>query len=347
MGQSINNDERSTRKVLITGASGFIGSFLVKEALRRGYEVWAGIRRSSNRERLQDARIQFIDLKYEDEEALVGQLSEFAATNGAWDFIVHNAGLTKTIDPQAFYRVNAENTRVFITSLAKAGCVPRKFLLMSSLSSYGVGDEKGFTPLRLSDTQRPNTAYGESKRLAEEYVRGQSVVPYVIMRPTGVYGPGDKDYFMEIKSIQSGFDFAVGMTPQRITFIYVKDLARAVFLALENEAVVNRHYFVADGDVYTDKEFAAIIRELLAKKHVLHARIPTGLVWLACLVSEWIGKLAGKSITLNRDKYKILKQRNWICEVEPLQDELGFKPDYRLRAGLTEAIAWYRRAGWL
>ena len=74
-----------------------------------------------------------------------------------------------------------------------------------------------------------------AKLEAENYLRHQSYFPYVILRPTGVYGPGEKDYFMEIKSVKSGFDFAVGFTPQRITFIYVKDLATVAFLALENE----------------------------------------------------------------------------------------------------------------
>ena len=83
------------RKILITGASGFIGGFLVEEALRRGYETWAGIRAGSSKAHLQDKRIHFIDLKYGDQEALTAQLSDFAREHGAWDYVIHNAGLTK------------------------------------------------------------------------------------------------------------------------------------------------------------------------------------------------------------------------------------------------------------
>lgn len=334
-------------KILITGASGFIGGFLVKEALNRGYETWAGIRATSSRENLQDERVHFIDLKYNDTEALTAQLADFARTEGGWDYVIHNAGLTKTLDKRNFFRINADNTHRLIEALAAAGCKPRKFLLMSSLSSYGKGDETTFRPIRLDDPQQPDTAYGKSKLEAENHVRNQSHFPYVILRPTGVYGPGEKDYFMEIKSVQSGFDFAVGFTPQRITFIYVKDLARVAFLALENDAIRNRHYFVADGDVHTDESFARMIQEILKKKHVLHARIPLGLVDVACRCSEWIGKMLHKSMTLNTDKYIILKQRNWICDVAPLQDELGFTPEYPLRKGLEESIEWYRKEGWL
>ncbi len=196
-------------KILITGASGFIGGFLVKEALRRGYETWAGIRATSSRENLQDERIRFIDLKYNNREALTAQLADFAREQGGWDYVIHNAGLTKTLDKRNFFRINAENTQNLIEALAAAGCPPKKFLLMSSLSSYGQGDEKTFRPIRLDDPQRPDTAYGQSKLEAENFIRNQSYFPYVILRPTGVYGPGEKDYFMEIKSVKSGFDFAV------------------------------------------------------------------------------------------------------------------------------------------
>ena len=303
-------------KILITGASGFIGGFLVEEALRRGYETWAGIRAGSSKAHLQDKRIHFIDLKYGDQEALTAQLSDFAREHGAWDYVIHNAGLTKTLDKRNFFRVNAENTHRFIEALAAAGCKPKKFLLMSSLSSYGRGDEKTFRPIRLDDPQRPDTAYGQSKLEAENYIRKQIYFPYVILRPTGVYGPGEKDYFMEIQSVKSGLDFAVGAIPQRITFIYVKDLATVAFLSIEQE-------------------------------RVLHARIPLGLVRIACHCSEWIGKLLKKSMTLNSDKYIILKQRNWICDVTPLQDDLGFIPAYPLRKGLEESIEWYKKEGWL
>ncbi len=334
-------------KILITGASGFIGGFLVEEALRRGYETWAGVRATSDRSHLQDKRIHFIDLKYHNQEELTKQLAEFASQHGAWDYVIHNAGLTKTLNKQNFFKVNTENTQRFIEALAAANCKPAKFLLMSSLSSFGQGDEKNFTPIKLTDAQKPNTVYGQSKLMAENYLRKQEHFPYIILRPTGVYGPGEKDYFMEIQSVQSGMDFAAGFTPQRITFIYVKDLATAAFLALENEQILNREYFVADGDVYTDKEFALMIQELLGKKHVLHARIPMCLVHIACLCSECIGKLLRKSMTLNSDKYIILKQRNWICEVEPLQKDLHFTPAYPLRKGLEESIAWYKEKGWL
>ncbi len=152
---------------------------------------------------------------------------------------------------------------------------------------------------------------------------------------------------MEIKSIRTGIDFAVGKIPQRITFIYVKDLARVAFDALEKTSIQNKEYFVADGDVYTDEEFAHLIQKILGKKFVLRGRIPLWLVKTACICSETIGRMFNKSMTLNSDKYIILKQRNWICDITPLQDDLYFVPSYNLEKGLKEAIGWYKENGWL
>ncbi|GHU54237.1 NAD-dependent dehydratase [Bacteroidia bacterium] len=334
-------------RTLITGASGFIGGFLVEEALRRGHEVWAGVREGSSRTHLQDSRIRFIDLKYNDKAALTKQFGDFASLEGGWDYVIHNAGVTKTLHEKEFSRVNAGYTGNLIEALAAANFKPKKFLLMSSLSSYGQGDAKTLAPIRLDDPQRPESVYGKSKLEAERLVRSQDYFPYIILRPTGVYGPGEKDYFVEIKSIQTGFDFTAGLHPQHISFIYVKDLAKAVLLALESETALNKHYFVSDGYAYTDTEFAHLIREILGKKHLLRVRIPMGLVYIACVCSEWFGKLRGKTMTLNRDKYQILKGRNWLCETAPLQEDLHFIPAYPLRRGLKESIEWYRAKGWL
>jgi len=328
----------TNKRILITGASGFIGGFLVKEALQRGYDVWAGIRQGSSRQNLQDERIHFIDLHYNDFNALTAQLHEIAATFGAWHYVVHNAGVTKTLHPDEFYQVNSYYTAAFLEALAFAGCKPDKFLLMSSLSSYGSGDTTSLNPILLTDEQKPASIYGKSKMLAEQFVKDQTHFPYVILCPTGVYGPGEKDYMKVIKSIQSGVNVRIGRKPQHLTFIYVKDLATAAFLALENPTITNTTYFVTDGQRYTDDEYAGIIKKLLGKRFTLNIRIPLWVCHLGCTLSEWGGKLTGKAMTLNTDKYRILKQRNWTCDAERTQKELGFTSRYNLEAGLEEII---------
>ena len=333
------------KRILITGASGFIGGFLVDEALRRGYEVWAGVRLNSSRENLRDKRIRFINLRYDDKDALTEQLREVASVSGAWHYVIHNAGITKAFDTSDFYKINALYTHNLIESLAGAHCIPEKFLLMSSLSSYGPVKEYSFRPINVDDEQRPDSIYGKSKLEAELFVKAQNYFPYVIFCPTGVYGPGDKDYLLEIKSVKSGFDFKVGMKPQSLTFIYVKDLTTAVFLSLENTLIRNSSHFITDGDVYTDEEFSIIIKRLLGKRFVFNLRIPLWICYIVCFFSEMTGNIFRKTVTLNTDKYKILKQRNWVCETDSILKEFDFMPKYKLKEGLEETIRSNKERG--
>lgn len=364
-------ETNSNKRILITGASGFVGGHLVEAALNRGYEIWAGVRASSdcsvlndlNRgygivakpddkrkgERLFDHdRIRFIDLNYNDETALTQQLAAFKAEHGAWHYIIHNAGITKAVDKNDFFRVNAENTRRLLRALTASECQPEKFVLMSSLSTFGSdGDKTMSLPIRLEDQQKPDTVYGKSKLRAEQYVATQTDFPYVVLRPTGVFGPGDKDYLMQIQSVINRIDCTIGFSHQWLTFIYVEDLAEVAMLALENPQANNKAYFVSDGAVYSDKDFGRLIQLIIGYKRVLHLCIPVWMAYIACLCSEQIGKWKKKPMTLNTDKFHILKQRKWICSVDELQHDLGFTAPKGFHQRLAQTINWYRDNQWL
>ncbi len=334
------------KKILITGASGFIGSAAVEKALALGYETWAGIRASSNRAYLQDKRIRFIDLPYADKTQLVEQLKSFAAENGPFDYIVHTAGITKALHKSDFERVNYLYTKNLVDALVETRNVPDSFIFISSLSAYGVGDEKGYTPISDRHTPHPNTAYGKSKLLAENYIKSISGFPYVILRPTGVYGPRDKDYLILMRSVKKGIALSAGFKKQVLTFIFVEDLVKVIFDCIE-KGIRRKEYFVADGDWYTDAEFNKLVQQALGKKHVLRIKVPLWIVKPAAFINEKIAAMVGKPTTFNTDKYHIMKQRNWLCDITPLQQDLGFRPDYRLKEGIEKTVRWYNENGWL
>lgn len=336
----------NSKKILITGASGFIGSFLVETALSKGYEVWAGIRKTSSKEYLKDKRINFIELNFNDRQIIREQLNLHFSTHNKFDYIIHNAGATKCLQKEDFYKINFHYTVNFIDSLTEANQIPEKFIFMSSLSVMGKGDETHYTPFRLTDTPKPNTAYGKSKLKAETYLKKQSQLPHIIFRPTGVYGPREKDYLMMIKSVISGLDISAGSKPQHLTFIYVSDLAEAIFEGIESD-IINQTYFISDGNTYTDKEYSSLIKQILGKKFTLNLRIPLPLLKVISVFCESITKLTHKPSTLNKDKYLIMSQRNWQCDTEPLFKDLKFTPKYDLQKGLQESIDWYKNNNWL
>ena len=329
-------------KILITGASGFIGSFLVEEALKRGFETFAGIRKTSSKKYLQDERIKFIDLNFADVQVLTKQLCEL----GKFNYIIHNAGVTKCNDKRDFDRVNFGYTKNFVEALIAANVVPDKFLLMSSLSAFGSGDEKTLAPIMLSDTPCPNTIYGASKLKAEKFIESIDNFPYIFMRPTGVYGPRETDYFVFNQTIKRGIEPSMGFKTQYLTFIYVRDLVRVVFDALASD-IVRKAYFVADGKVYTNNEYAAIVKKILNKKYTLKLKTPLFLVKAISATLDTVCGCFGKSPTLNRDKYKMMRATNWKCETAPLEQDFNFRAEYDLERGMREAIEWYKKEKWL
>lgn len=333
-------------KILITGASGFIGSFLVEEALRRGLSTWAGIRATSSRRYLKDNGIHFLELDFAHPDKLRARLAAHKEAYGRFDYIVHCAGVTKCTDKRTFDEVNFRQTRCFIDTLLELDMVPRQFAYISTLSVFGPVREKDYAPIEAEDTPVPNTAYGLSKLKAEQYIRSIPGFPYVIYRPTGVYGPREADYYLMAKSIQRHIDFSVGFRRQDLTFVYVKDIVQAVFRGMEKN-VSRREYFLTDGNVYQSRAFSDLIQKELGDPFVLHLKCPLIILKIISLLAEWAAKCSGRSSTLNSDKYKIMKQRNWRCDITPTVDELGYAPEYDLEKGVRETIAWYRNEGWL
>ena len=147
-------------------------------------------------------------------------------------------------------------------------------------------------------------------------------------------------------SIKKHIDFAVGYTPQALTFIYVRDLVDACFLAL-HRGERGRSYFLSDGEVYNSRAFSDLLQQEMGVKWVAHIKAPVWFLHAVCQVSTWISKCTGKMSTLNMDKFQLLRQRNWICDITPAQQDLGFSPQWPLHRGVPEAVAWYKAEGWI
>ncbi|MBD5358036.1 MAG: NAD(P)-dependent oxidoreductase [Bacteroides sp.] len=333
------------KRVLVVGAGGFAGGFFVEEGLRRGCEVWAGIRSTTSRQYLTDQRIHFLELDFDNPASLGESLKSALPEGEKWDWIIYNLGATKCLSFSDFSKINYDYLRRFTEALTSSSMVPEKLLYISSLSAVGPGDEQSYTPFTEKMIPHPNTRYGASKLKAEMHL-AMSAIPYIVFRSTGIYGPRDKDYFLMFESIKKGVDFSVGYRKQLLSFIYVEDLARAAYDALV-KAPCGETYNVAEPHTYTQKEFRKIASEAVGKKFVVGVAMPLWAVKAVSVVAEKWGVARMKPSTLNRDKFNIMKQRNWAVNVSKAEAAFGFSPKVDLREGVKKSVEWYKREGWL
>lgn len=145
----------ATPRILITGASGFIGSHLVEEALSQGMEVWAAVRPSSSRRWLADTRIHFIELNLGHAEELHEQLLAHVEKHGPWNYVIHAAGATKCKDTQDFFRINTEGTTLLARTLLQTEALTGRFVFLSSLSIMGALHEDDYAPSPMPTRRSP------------------------------------------------------------------------------------------------------------------------------------------------------------------------------------------------
>lgn len=337
-------DREAKKKILIVGASGFIGSHLVEEALQQGHEIYAGIRKTSNLQFLPQNKIQFLEFDLSSKEQIQSSLQSFLNRNHRFDFIVYNAGLTYAKKTKDFFEVNFQNTKNFTDALKESGMQFSKFVFISSLSAFGPGNSS-FQPIELSHSQKPISSYGKSKLMAEEYIRSLENFPFLIINPTAVYGPRDRDFLKFVSLVNSGFEFVLGRSKQMISLLYVKDLAKAIIFLLASPNV-NRSFIVSDQEQYNKEEITQVIKSILNKK-TIKIRIPATIIKAGANLTEKIYRIAGSRPFLNNEKLAEMITANWLCNSTDVWKHINDRPDYLLEKGMMETIDWYRKNHWL
>ncbi|GAB3902285.1 NAD(P)-dependent oxidoreductase [Larkinella knui] len=330
-------------RVLITGASGFIGYHLVQAAQKAGLEVHAAVRRTSDLTQLNELSPVLVYPDFSSKETLKRTLEE-----GNYRYIIHAAGATRAKNLKAYNLINADYTLNLAQAASATSTPVKRFIFMSSLAAVGPLSYQEEQPITETTLPIPVTSYGKSKLLAEHYLGElkEKGLPITIIRPTAVYGPREKDLFILFKTLQKGLDLYIGKKPQRLSFVYVKDLVSATMAALFQKQNQNRVYNISDGGAYSRYTLANLFRNL-SGKHPFRFHLPVSMMEVVAGLLDVGYTFSGTAPVLNREKIRELTAPNWVCSIEAARAELNYQPQYDLSKGLAETLQWYRENKWL
>lgn len=323
-------------KLLITGASGFVGYHLINQALQSGMEVNAAIRATSHIEHLKGLDLKPVVIDLQDRNSIMRVFEK-----GGYDYLIHAAGATKARDRDEYDIANVQSTK----NLAEAALLypVKKFLFMSSLAALGPAAYDDVDVGRENTIPHPVSNYGRSKLSAEQKLMEFNTLPWLILRPTAVYGPRERDLFIMFKTLHKGLEPYIGLNDQWLSFVYVKDLAALTIKALQSN-FVQQVYHVSDGNAYTKYDLAKAVKKTLGKKTIkFHIPLPVARLAASCM--QYANR--NKTPALNREKLVELTAENWNCSIEKAKKDLGYAPRYNLKRGIEETLKWYQQNNWL
>ena len=332
------------KKILITGANGFVGSHLVDEGVRRGYQIYAGVKSTSDLRFIKKHDFKTFPLNLHKPQNIQKNLRKFKEKGIQFEYVIHCAAITKPKKIDEFYSGNSEFTRTFATALKEEHPEFKKFIYISSMSAQGPGDGKSFKPV--TELQKPNpfTPYGESKRQAELYLREIQDLDYLVFRPMAVYGPRDRKFMLRlIAMMNKGFEVSLGSAKARSAVVYVSDLTKLMFDGLESD--VSRESFnISDGHYYPQIQINRTLRKELGVK-TLSIRIPRWFLLSVSYAFYYGNKFIQKPLHLSPFKIKELTALNWSVDISKAKKMLDFYPQYTLEQGVKETVNWYRNSG--
>lgn len=327
-------------KVLVTGATGFVGSHIADQLLERDFEVRAIARKTSNLRWIENKRIDIVYSSLSDMDSLI------SAVKGV-DIIIHSAGLTAARNLDGYIKGNKQGTLNLLEATQKYNPEIKRFLFVSSLTAVGPS-KSASEPVDEKTKCNPITSYGKSKMLAEEVVANfMNEIPVTIVRPPAVYGPRDTATFDIFKTINMGLAAMIGFDKKLVSLIHVSDLARGIIDASLSEKSIGETYFISSEKFYEWEILNSYMAEGIGKEKYMNLRLPHFLIKTLAGISEVTGRFSSKLPVFNLDKGRDFVQSYWTCSIEKAKRDLGFREEIDIKDGLISTGKWYKDEGWL
>jgi len=337
-------------RVLVTGASGFLGSHVAEQLVDEGHEVRCLVRRSSKVEHLKElsaradadgkgAKVELVDGAIDDASSLP------AAVRGV-DAVVHCAGVVKARTWDDFLAVNERGAVDLAKAVIEHAPELRRFV---HVSTAGVmGPSKRGEPHRPDGPTNPVTQYSKSKLAGEIAIRALGDrLPLTIIRPPAIYGPRDQEVLALFQAIRrTRTAFRMGMSMQSVSMVYATDAADACVRAITHHADSGSVYFVEDGVVHSYESMTEAVAAAYGFRLLASPSLPKSIVGLAARASEAFGKLTDKTMMFNRDKLGELLMEHFTLDSSATRRDLGWAPKVTFRQGAERTAKWYREHGW-
>ncbi len=301
--------------VALTGATGFIGINIIKVLVRQGIQIRALYRCQSSKKRPDLPGISWIDGDILEPEPLKNLVK------GA-DAVIHCAGLTKASRPDDFFHINTRGTKNLLQIMKKC-CTSKYFLFVSSLAA-----------------RHPRISpYAQSKFCAEQLVQNECSVPWTIIRPPAVYGPGDKEILPIFKAMEKGIALIPAPKSNRFSLLHVFDLAEAVLGFLQAiktpKEVIEIHDGTPGGYSWSD---VIDIFEAVKGRRLLPVHIPPLILKAVGVAGGTISRLSSRPIMMTPWKVRELLYPNWVCNNNIEDRYLSWTPRFTLKIALENDL---------
>jgi nucleoside-diphosphate-sugar epimerase len=309
--------------VALTGATGFIGQRLVPLLAAQGWQVRLLLRRDPARSQWRGVQPQVV----------AGDLGDAVALRqlvaGA-DAVVHVAGLIKAARRRQFHAINHQGS-IAVADAVLASAPAARFLHVSTIAAREPS---------LSD-------YAGSKRAGEDAVLERLGQRVTVLRPPAVYGPGDRESLVFFQLASKRFVPLAGRPAARAAMIHVDDLT-TLLVALLHESPRGAVLSAADARPagYSWREVFRAAAQAVGNPEARLFHAPAALLHAIAVAGD-LGRAAGTPNMLTHQKLRELRHLDWSVSAAELARPAGWEPRFQLQEGFAQAVAWYRRAGWL